>query len=103
MPGDGVFFEVGVGSPWSLISGKIKEPKLKSIIEDGLKSYLFNKVSRTAWFLQRSFNLFIRIKFTGYKGQWYLSSVLHSTRCINVTSYNPVIDWLKIKGKLKFY
>ena len=64
-PGGWVLFELGVGSPWSSPPGKIKEAKLKSIIEDGLKSYLLNEVlliSSAACFLQRSLSSFIRIR-----------------------------------------
>ena len=105
-PGSWVLFELGIDSPWSLPTGKIKEAKLKSIIQDGLKSYLLNEVlliSSIACFLQRSFSSFIRIRCTGYKDQYYLSLALHSTRCINVTRYNPVINWFPIKGNQKFY
>ena len=105
-PGGWVLFELGVGSPWSSPPGKIKEPKWKSIIQDGIKSYLFNKVlviSSIACFLQLSFDPFIRIKVTGYKEQYYLSLALYSLRCMNVTRYNPVMDWFPIKGNQKFY
>ena len=71
-PGGCVLFEPGVGSPWSSPPGKIKEPKWKSLIEDGIKSYLFDKVLRIssiACFLQLSFDPFIRIRCTGYKGE----------------------------------
>ena len=97
-PGGWVLFELGVGSPWSSPPGKIKEPKWKSIIEDGIKSYLFNKV-----FLQLSFDPFTRVRCTGYKEHYYLSFALYSTRCINVTPYNPVIDWFPINGNQEFY
>ena len=87
-PGGSVLFELGEGSPWCSQPGKIKEPKLMSIIEDGSKSYLFNKVlliSSIACFSQRSFSSFIRIRWTGYQGQCYLSLVLLPTRrCVSV-------------------
>ena len=105
-PGGCVLFELGVGSPWSSPPGKIREPKWKSIIEDGIKSYLFNKVLRIssiACFLQLSFDPFIRIRCTGYKEHYYLPFALHLTRCINVTPYNPVIDWFPINGNQEFY
>ena len=103
-PGGWVLFELR--SPWSSPPGKIKEPKWKSITEDGIKSYLFNLVlliSSIACFLQLSFHPFIWIRCTGYKEQYYLSLAFYSLRCINVTRYNPVMDWFPIKGNQKFY